>query len=378
MEKQVPRRLESLDALRGFDLFCLVVLEGGLYSLDDVLDVPWFEHFMWYFKHVDWAGFSSWDLVMPLFLFMSGVSIPFALSKYQSVSDKTVIYKRIIKRVILLWIFGMICEGNLLGLDPSRMNLYSNTLQSIAMGYLIASMVFLHMKLRYQIVTAIVLLLTYWGIMEFVVVGNYGGGNYSPEYNMAEWIDRVVLGRFRNFSSIVDGAVTFADSYHYTWVLSSLNFGVTTLTGLFAGELLKSKVISDKRKYITLFVAGLIMICLGWIWNFELPVIKKIWTSSMVLISSGYCFLLMSLFYYVIDYKGYRRNLTWLKIYGMNSIVAYMLTMCISFHCIAQSLFYGLEQYLGVYYSTFIVLMNALIIFLILRYLYRNKIFLRV
>ena len=68
------KRLESLDILRGFDLFCLVGLEAVMHALDGAIDAPWFGHVMRCFTHVDWEGFSSWDLVMPLFMFMSGIN----------------------------------------------------------------------------------------------------------------------------------------------------------------------------------------------------------------------------------------------------------------------------------------------------------------
>ena len=138
--KPAYQRLESLDVLRGFDLFCLVALEGVLHSLGRAIDAPWYNDFLWGFSHVQWEGFSSWDLVMPLFMFMAGVSMPFALSRYKAMPDKWAVYRRIVKRVALLWIFGMMCQGNLLGLDPDRIYLYSNTLQAIAMGYLISAM----------------------------------------------------------------------------------------------------------------------------------------------------------------------------------------------------------------------------------------------
>lgn len=307
------KRLESLDVLRGFDLFCLVALEGVLHPLGHAIDASWYNSFLWWFSHVQWEGFSSWDLVMPLFMFMAGVSMPFALSRYKAMSDKMAVYRRIGKRVLLLWIFGMMCQGNLLGLDPDRIYLYSNTLQSIAMGYLIAALLFLHVRPAIQIATAVVLLLVYWGAMQFISVDGFGGGNYTPDGNLAEWIDRVVLGRFRDGAVVQDGQVIFLESYRYTWILSSLNFGVTVLTGLFAGQILKSDR-AQKRKYQLLFIIGTIMVAAGWLWGLQLPVIKKIWTSSMVLVSSGYCFLLMGLFYYWIDYKGHRRNITWLKV----------------------------------------------------------------
>ena len=170
--------------------------------------------------------------------------------------------------------------------------------------------------------------------MEFITVGNYGGGSYTPDSNLAEWIDRTVLGRFRDGATVENGEVIFATWYRYTWILSSLNFGVTVLTGLFAGYILKNKLYSERLKLRMLFGIGLGMVIAGWLWGIELPVIKKLWTSSMVLVSSGYCFLLMGLFYYWIDYKGHRKYTTWLKVYGMNSILAYMLTNVVSFRCI--------------------------------------------
>lgn len=371
------QRLESLDVLRGFDLFCLVALEGVLHPLGRAIDAPWYNDFLWCFSHVQWEGFSSWDLVMPLFMFMAGVSMPFALSRYKVMPDKWAVYRRIVKRVALLWIFGMMCQGNLLGLDPDRIYLYSNTLQAIAMGYLISAMLFLHVRLSVQIGTAVALLLAYWGAMQFITVDGYGGGNYTPDGNLAEWVDRTVLGRFRDTAVVENGQIVFAGSYRYTWILSSLNFGVTVLTGVFAGHILKSGM-DRKHKWQWLLGIGVIMVALGWLWGLQLPVIKKIWTSSMVLVSSGYCFLLMGLFYYWIDYKGHRKNLTWLKVYGMNSIVAYMLANVISFRCIGTSLFHGLEQYTGNYYPALIAASNALIIYVILWLLYKRNIFLKV
>lgn len=378
MKNQQPQRLESLDILRGFDLFLLVGLEMVMHHLAGALQSPTFHSVMWGFTHVDWEGFSTWDLVMPLFMFMSGITIPFALSRYKSEANKSLVYRRILKRVVLLWIFGMMCQGNLLGLDPDRIYLYSNTLQSIAMGYLISAVLYLHTSIRTQIVIAVALLLGFWGAMELITVQGYGGGNYTPDGNLAEWVEREVLGRFRDGASVVNGEVVFPEWYRYTWILSSLNFGVTVLTGTFAGYILKEKGWTPERKLTWLVIIGVSMLTAGWTWGIWHPVIKKLWTSSMVLVSSGYCFLLMALFYYIIDYKGWKKHTGWLKVYGMNSIVAYMLAMCVNFSCIGHSLFHGLEQYMGAYYQVWITASNAVMVYLILWWMYQRQIFLRV
>lgn len=378
MKRKLPQRLESLDILRGFDLFFLVGLETVIHQLSHAVNTPEFHSFMWCFTHVDWEGFSPWDLVMPLFMFMSGITIPFALSHYKSKADKSQAYKRILKRVVLLWIFGMMCQGNLLALEPNRIYIYSNTLQAIATGYLVSSLLFLHTRIKTQIAVAALLLLSFWGVMEFLTIQGYGNGNYTPDTNLAEWIEREVLGRFRDGASVVNGETVFSNGYRYTWILSSINFSVTVLTGVFAGYILKDKTWKPLKKLTYLIAIGILMIIIGWTWSTWHPVIKKIWTSSMVLVSSGYCFLLMALFYYFVDYKGWNKYLNWLKVYGMNSIVAYMLAMCVNFSCIAHSLFHGLEQYLGLYYQVLLSLSNAVLIYLILWTLYKKQLFLKV
>lgn len=373
----MKKRLDSLDALRGFDLFCLVALSLLIKDLAHAANNPWMNTIKMFFRHKEWDGFSTWDLVMPLFMFMAGTTIPYSLSKYRDGAEKKALYWRIGRRVLLLWILGMIVQGNLLALDPQRIYLFTNTLQAIAVGWLFSALIFLHTNWRTQIGIAIGLLITFWAAMEFVTIGNYGGGDYTPHGNLAEGIDMLLLGRFRDTATIINGEVVVKASYTYTWILSSLNFVVTVLTGVFAGEILKSQI-KQRSKVILLGCVGIAMVVLGWIWNIWHPVIKHIWTSSMVLVSSGYCFLLMALFYYWIDCRGHNRHLTFLKVYGMNSITAYVVSHIISFSSISKSLFFGLEQYAGNYYDLIICLSNVSILFILLYILYRNKIFLRV
>ena len=382
----MQKRLESLDALRGFDLFCLVVLEDFVHKLGDAIDAPWYQPVMDVFTHKSWEGFSPWDLVMPLFMFMAGVTIPFSMEKYRKSAaadapsanlPRKALWKRLTRRFILLWVLGMACQGNLLGLDPNRIYLFSNTLQAIAVGYLFSAVIFLHTRWKTQIGIAVALLLAFWAAMEFITIGNFGGGDYTPQGNLAEGIDRLVLGRFRDAARVEEGKVVFAGWYTYTWILSSLNFVATVLTGVLTGELLKS-TLKERKKVWLLLGMGASLVVLGWTWGLVHPVIKHIWTGSMVLVSSGYSMLLMGLFYGWIDVSGHHRHLTLLKVYGMNSITAYAVSHIISFSSISRSLFHGLEQYIGDYYAVLIHLSNATILFLILLFMYKKKIFLRV
>ena len=362
-------RLASLDILRGFDLFLLVFFQPVFVALARQLNLPFLDEVLYQFDHEVWEGFRFWDLVMPLFLFMTGASMPFSLSKYKTAS---VDYRRILKRVILLFIFGMIVQGNLLGFDSKHIYFYSNTLQSIAVGYFIAAVIQLHFSFGWQIIITLLLLLAYWIPMTFL-------GDFTPAGNFAEQVDRWVLGRFRDgvFWN-EDGTWSFSSQYNYTWIWSSLTFGVTVMLGAFAGKIMKEGKANRKKVVQILLLIGLLLIGLAELWSLQMPVIKRLWTASMTLLSGGYCFLLMALFYYWIDYKGHTRGLNWLKVYGMNSITAYVLGEVVNFRCIAASVSYGLEQYLGNYYLVWLTFANYLILFLLLRVMYKCRLFLKV
>ena len=172
------KRLESLDILRGADMFLLttfgpIVMLLTNHSHDGVLSQ---------FHHVQWEGFVLWDLIMPLFMFMSGVTIPFSMEKYRSGGEpKSQALLRIARRFAALWILGMIAQGNLLKFDMSVLRLYSNTLQTIAVGYAACALMFLYCpKPKIQIGTGVMLLLAYWAAMMFVRMGIYGGGDFTP------------------------------------------------------------------------------------------------------------------------------------------------------------------------------------------------------
>lgn len=376
MEIGKTERIASIDILRGFDLFILVFFAPVLMRLGNAIDKPWMDSIMFQFRHVPWEGFVFWDLIFPLFLFMVGASIPFAFSKYIVNGNKTRLYRRIIKRVFLLFLLGWLVAGNLLAFDIERFNIYNNTLQAIAIGYLISAILYLHSNLKWQIILVSGFLLIYWALMTFVRVNGYGGGNYTPDHNLAEYIDRIVLGRFRQGAFMTDEGLVFGD-YRYTFILSSLNFGVTVMTGVFAGQIMKGGL-SKIKKIQLMAIIGICMVIAGLLWGFKMPIIKLIYTSSMTLYSSGICFILMALFYYIVDYKDYGRYLNWLKIYGMNAILAYTLFMLINFSSVSRSLLFGTEQFLNSYYPALIQLGNVSIVFGILWIMYKNKKFLKV
>ena len=352
------KRLESLDILRGFDLFLLVGFQPVLVAFGQAAQWEWLTPLLYQFDHEAWDGFRFWDLIMPLFLFMAGMSMPFSLSKYRQVSQRSAMYRRVVKRVIVLFILGMVVQGNLLTLDPGQLKIYTNTLQAIAAGYLIAFLVLTHIPERAQIGMTALLLLIY--TLPFLLTDDY-----SMENNFAARIDKALLGRFQGDPS-------------YTWIWSSLTFGVTVLLGAFCGQMIRtgrSTPLTTVRRIVCVGV-GLVLLSLP-VDSFH-PIIKRIWSGSMTLLAGGYCFLLAGLFYYWIDVKGRGNGLRWLKVYGMNSIAAYLLGEVINFRCIAHSVSYGLQNHFGDFYSVWLTAMNFLILYVILCAMSRLNIYLKI
>ena len=136
---------------------------------------------------------------------------------------------------------------------------------------------------------------------------------------------------------------------------------------------------TDKKKNsLYLLIWGVVLIAGGLLLSLQTPIIKKIWSSSMTLYAGGWSFLLMAFFYYLVDYKKKSTGLNWLKIYGMNSMVAYTLGMVISFRSIANSLLYGLKQYAGDFFPVIITFANFLILFFILKIMFKARIFIKI
>jgi len=368
------KRLASLDVLRGFDLFMLVMFAPIFVQWLTIKNDPSWSGILNQFSHTDWHGFTCWDIIMPLFMFMSGITIPFALSKYKNGAQKAdkAFYKKVFRRFFILFFLGWIMQGNLLALDPNQFYIYDNTLQSIAVGYLVAAILYANFPIKVQVGSCILFFLIY--LIVFVTLGD---NSYTQGANIAETIDKAVLGKFRNGVIWQNGSWSFDPNYHYTWILSSLNFIVTVMLGAFAGYILKGGKDTIKKLRLLLII-GIVLTVSGLLMDPVFPIIKKIWSSSMTLFSGGICFLLMALFFYIVDIKGWIKGIGWLKYYGMNSLLAYCLFERVMFTSISDSLFFGLKQWLNVYYPVVAVCVQALIVFIIVRTLYKLHIFIKV
>lgn len=362
---EAGKRLESLDALRGFDMFWII---GGAWifgNLHQIFNNPITGFIDRQLQHVPWVGFQFWDLIMPLFLFIVGVAMPFSFAKRLARgSSHKKLYFHIIIRFFILFILGIIAQGHLLSYDLSKLAIYCNTLQAIAAGYLIGSILLLNLNIKWQIGVTTGLLLLFWALMAWVPVPGYGAGQLTSEGNLAMYLDKLLLGSFQ-------------DGTTYTWILSSLTFAGTVMLGVFGGLLLRSKK-TQIQKVLWLFGAGVLSIGLGLIWSIWFPIIKHLWTSSFVLFSGGLCYLLLGLFYLIIDVWGYRKWAYVFKIIGMNAIFVYMITRLFDFRRIGDIFVGGLADRLGSWNGLIQGMAGFLVIWLILYWMYKERTFVKI
>ena len=317
------------------------------------------------FSHPEWLGFRFYDIIMPLFLFVVGAVIPFSISKYIENSDnRKSLYLKLLKRFFLLFLLGWIVQGNLLDFDLSTFQIFSNTLQAIAVGYVFTTIAYLYLKPKYRLLLFIACLLVYGLLLTLPIIPGIGRSSLVPDANFALYVDHLIFG-------------PFDDGYQYTWFLSGLGFTATTLSGLFAGMLIKNQ--KDKIKVVkTLFIYGIIALSIGLFANLWHPIVKKIWSSSFVLVSSGICYFLMAVFYWIVDVKQKFKWAFFLKVIGMNAITAYVISHVLPFPKIAGFLLYGLAPYTGNYYELITVIGGFALLYLLLWYMYKNKTFIKV
>ncbi len=358
-------RLLSLDALRGFDMFWIAGAEEIVHALRKISDAGLPRLLASQMDHKDWAGFAFYDLIFPMFVFIVGVSIVFSLGKQIEKEGKAGAMRRIFTRALLLYLLGIFCYGGLS--TPVEGIRLLGVLQRIALAYLFASLIFCYFKTKGRIVICASLLIGYWALMTFVPVPGVGAGNFDEGKNLANYIDSQYLP-WRKWNG----------NYDPEGLLSTMTAIASCLLGVFAGTWLKSAAPANK-KTAYLFGAGIVLASLGWLWHLQFPVIKKIWTSSFVLVAGGYSCMFLATFYQIIDVwkvQKWAMPFVWI---GTNAITIYLAHALIDFHEIA-SRFVGGENHpiFGAYQALVVTIAVSLLTFIFCRFLYQRKIFLRV
>ena len=305
----MKERLYSLDVLRGLDMILLVIVGPVIKAADPVWHFS--PAFMGQFRH-GWEGFTLWDIIMPLFIFMCGAAIPFALERRLANGRAGVAFWRhVLLRVAMLWVLGMVVQGNLLSLDPAKISPYSNTLQAIAAGYFVAACVMLIRQKALRIAAPVVLALAYTLMLAF-------GGDYTEYGNFAFKSDIAILKVLLPANS-----KWLENPSYYTWFSTSLMFAAMTLAGLHATEILRGG--GEKRqKAIRLFVYGVALEAFGWAVSPWIPVVKPIFTLSFTAQAMGWCVLSLAVLYVLTDVLMFRKGMGVVVLYGQCALTAYL------------------------------------------------------
>lgn len=361
-------RIISVDALRGFDMFFIVGMEEIFAAISAmVVMTPSLNDRV---QHAEWAGFHFYDLIFPLFAFIVGVSLVFSLDKSIDQAGKAATTGKIIKRSVILYLLGVIVYGGIGGgIEQVRL---MGVLQRLAFCFCAAALLYVWASSRQILAAIIVILISYWALLTFVPVPGGVAGSFAEGQNFTNWFDKMYLP-FRKW----DG------DHDPEGLLSTFPAIATSLLGVFAGRLLKNPHVLPQRKVAWLFAWGLGGIVLGLLWHLQFPIIKKLWTSSFVLLTAGCSSVLLALFYQVIDVWRYQRwcqPFVWI---GTNAITIYLLFHFVKLTDLARCFVGGevnefLEQRhagLGELATAALTLMFS---FAICRFLYRRGIFLRV
>jgi predicted acyltransferase len=339
METPAPKseRLLSLDALRGFDLFWIVGGHGILLALFKLTEWGWLGAIDAQLKHVEWHGFLPYDLIFPLFLFMAGVSTPYSLTRRLTEGARGEVIRKVVQRGLILVLLGIIYNNGLQwkGLENMRLG---SVLGRIGLAGMFAQLIFVFNYETPKRLWAWLagILLGYWALLSFGHAPGFASGDLTMEGNFASYVDRLLLpGKLHKGIHDPEGLLA---------VLPAIG---NALLGILAGLWLRrsAEEVSGDRKAAGLIVAGLALLAIGGLWSFVFPLNKNLWTSSFVLWTSGWASLLLALFYWVIDVRGWARWFgAFFAVIGMNSVLIYMSSKFLSFDFTAQALFGGLAR----------------------------------
>jgi predicted acyltransferase len=361
-------RVASLDALRGFDMFWIIGGDAVCRALPAVQDAPWTRFLARQVEHNAWAGFTFYDLVFPLFLFIIGAVFPFSLLKrVETGKARTRVYLHIVKRTIILILLGLIA-GGVLNFDFANQR-WTGVLQRIGICYFLVAVLVLNTKVKTQVAVFFAILLLYWAALALIPVPGYGPGQMTPEGSLHTYIDQKVMPGHISAEFYGPG-----DSLG---VLSTLPAACSLLLGVFAGFWLKSGR-SAKAKTLGLVAGGIACLAVGYVWSLAFPIIKHIWTSTYVLWAGGWCLLLMAAFYWLIDVKGWSRWAFFFVVIGTNAILIYFGQEVVDFDGIARFLLEGVQGRAGIIAPLVIPIGALAAKWMSLRFLHRHKIFFKV
>ncbi|NND08930.1 MAG: DUF5009 domain-containing protein [Saprospiraceae bacterium] len=364
----VSKRILSIDALRGFDMLFISGAGTFLALLEGKSNWGWVDAVAHQMTHPAWHGFTFYDFIFPLFLFIAGVSLTFSIkSALGRGMSKSEIYRKVFLRMIILMLLGYLYKNAPIPFfEPSQIR-FSSVLGRIGFAVFVTTLVYLNFKKKGRIIWIAGILLAYYAMLYLIPVPGYGAGDLSFEGNLVGWIDRTFMpGR------LIQG------TYDELAILTELPSMCLTMMGAFAGDIIGSKRPAVERGKLLLGIGGVVLI-MGLLWSLHFPINKHLWTSSFILLTGGMAFLALAMFYWIIDIWGYTKWAFFFKVIGMNSLLIYLAYRFIDFRHTAHLLFSGLYAPAAERWHEVIEALGALaLVWLFLYFMYRQRFFLKI
>lgn len=362
MNKMLLNRLLSLDVFRGLTIVLMILVNSpGNSTAYELL------------SHVPWEGCSLADLVFPFFLFIVGFSSVLSLHKAQNLELSSYeLLPKIIKRSIWIFLIGLALNAFPYHFEITSIRILG-VLQRIAICYFFSAICYLKTTPKTQTLITLSILISYWIIWIF-------SSNLSIDHNFVAQFDQQVLGSTH----------LYRPTYDPEGILSTFPALATTLLGNLAAIWLTTHSAHSKRIQGWL-IAGISFLLLGYVWSFNFPFNKTLWTSSFVLWTTGWALIAWTTCYWLIEVKHWKKWSYFFKVFGVNALLAYILhvfflklqaIISVQVHgtslklrpFITQALFgkASLENASLLYGISYLLLW-----FLVFNFLYRKKIFLK-
>jgi len=388
----IPERLMSLDAYRGFVM--LLMISAGLYTARVAKNFPdsavW-QFFAYQTDHAAWRGCSLWDLIQPSFMFMVGVAVPFSIANRRAAGQPFgKLFLHALWRGLALVLLGVFLSST--GNRQTDWN-FVIVLSQIGLGYPLLWLL-AWTKPRMQFVAAGAILVAYWAAFalyplppadfDWARVGvpadwqHFQGfaAHWEKNANVAAAFDQWFLNLFLREKPFMFNT----GGYQTLNFIPSL---ATMIFGLLAGGLLRSER-KGSEKFWWLIVSGIVCLAAGLLFDLTgiCPNVKRIWTPTFAIFSTGWTCLMLAAFYGIIELRGYRRWAFPLMVAGMNSIALYCMSMLMKPFVRDRLKIHLRQDIFDVFGRTYAPMVEMasilLVLWLISFWMYRRKIFLRI
>lgn len=288
-------RLVSLDAFRGFTIVGMLIVNN--LALDAYTPKI--------LKHAGWnSGVTFADMVFPWFLFIVGVAIPYSAASHKAKGLAPWKYDlRVLSRTIWLLAIGCLLDSSLVKSPIFGLGV----LQLIGLAYMVGALLY-DLSIHRRLAVAAALLVGYWAMIRFIPIPGIGAGYFTENKNIIRHLNEVYLGQ-----------------YHLKGIFSTVPTSALVIIGSAFGDIIRSENLPKWHKAIWIVGCGVGLALVGFLWNFDLPFNKQVWTSSYILFSAGLGAIVLGIFYAIADCANAKKWAFPLVVFGSNAILAYVL-----------------------------------------------------